>query len=39
MQITDPIADMLTRKRNGQIVAKTEVAKPSSKLQVAIAQD
>ena len=38
MQITDPIADMLTRIRNGQIVDKTEVAMPSSKLKVAIAQ-
>lgn len=37
MQITDPIADMLTRIRNGQIVDKTEVVMPSSKLKVAIA--
>ena len=38
MSMSDPIADMLTRIRNGQIVDKTEVAMPSSKLQVAIAQ-
>ena len=37
MQITDPVADMLTRIRNGQIVDKTEVVMPSSKLKVAIA--
>ena len=38
MSMSDPIADMLTRIRNGQIVDKTEVAMPSSKLMVAIAQ-
>ena len=38
MSMSDPIADMLTRIRNGQIVDKTEVAMPSSKLTVAIAQ-
>ena len=38
MSMSDPIADMLTRIRNGQIVDKTEVAMPSSKLKVAIAQ-
>ena len=32
MSMSDPIADMLTRIRNGQIVDKTEVAMPSSKL-------
>ena len=37
MHITDPVADMLTRIRNGQIVDKTEVVMPSSKLKVAIA--
>ena len=36
--MSDPIADMLTRIRNGQIVDKTEVVMPSSKLKVAIAQ-
>ena len=38
MSMSDPIADMLTRIRNGQIVDKTAVAMPSSKLKVAIAQ-
>ena len=38
MSMSDPIADMLTRIRNGQIVDKTVVAMPSSKLKVAIAQ-
>ena len=37
MSMSDPIADMLTRIRNGQIVDKTEVVMPSSKLKVAIA--
>jgi small subunit ribosomal protein S8 len=36
--MSDPIADMLTRIRNGQSVDKTEVAMPSSKLKVAIAK-
>ena len=38
MRMSDPIADMLTRIRNGQTVDKTEVVMPSSKLKVAIAQ-
>jgi small subunit ribosomal protein S8 len=38
MSMSDPIADMLTRIRNAQIVEKTEVTMPSSKLKVAIAQ-
>ena len=38
MSMSDPIADMLTRIRNGQSVDKTEVVMPSSKLKVAIAQ-
>ena len=38
MSMSDPIADMLTRIRNGQIVDKAEVVMPSSKLKVAIAQ-
>ena len=37
MSMSDPIADMLTRIRNAQGVKKTEVAMPSSKLKVAIA--
>jgi small subunit ribosomal protein S8 len=38
MSMSDPIADMLTRIRNGQRVDKTEVVMPSSKVKVAIAQ-
>jgi small subunit ribosomal protein S8 len=38
MSMSDPIADMLTRIRNAQMVNKTSVALPSSKLKVAIAQ-
>ncbi|MBO9491010.1 30S ribosomal protein S8 [Endozoicomonas sp. G2_1] len=37
MMMTDPIADMFTRIRNGQSAAKTAVTMPSSKLKVAIA--
>jgi small subunit ribosomal protein S8 len=36
--MSDPIADMLTRIRNAQIVQKSAVTMPSSKLKVAIAQ-
>jgi small subunit ribosomal protein S8 len=36
--MSDPIADMLTRIRNGQLVEKNEVVMPSSKLKVAIAK-
>ena len=38
MSMSDPIADMLTRIRNAQMVDKTTVVMPSSKLKVAIAQ-
>jgi small subunit ribosomal protein S8 len=38
MSMTDPIADFLTRIRNGQTSGKTEVVVPSSKLKVAIAK-
>ena len=38
MSMSDPIADMLTRIRNAQMVQKTSVVMPSSKLKVAIAQ-
>jgi small subunit ribosomal protein S8 len=38
MSMSDPIADMLTRIRNAQMVEKTAVVMPSSKLKVAIAQ-
>jgi len=34
----DPIADMFTRIRNGQLAAKVAVAMPSSKQRVAIAE-
>jgi small subunit ribosomal protein S8 len=36
--MSDPIADMLTRIRNAQMVEKSIVAMPSSKLKIAIAQ-
>jgi small subunit ribosomal protein S8 len=38
MSMSDPIADMLTRIRNAQMVEKASVSMPSSKLKVAIAQ-
>jgi small subunit ribosomal protein S8 len=38
MSMSDPIADLLTRIRNAQAVAKTIVRVPSSKVKVAIAQ-
>lgn len=37
MSMSDPIADMLTRIRNGQAANKTEVSMPASKLKSAIA--
>ena len=37
MSMSDPIADMLTRIRNAQMVEKASVTMPSSKLKVAIA--
>lgn len=37
MSMSDPIADMLTRIRNAQVVHKPAVNMPSSKLKVAIA--
>lgn len=37
MSMTDPIADFLTRIRNGQSSGKTEVSCPSSKIKQAIA--
>jgi small subunit ribosomal protein S8 len=36
--MSDPIADMLTRIRNAQLVQKAVVSMPSSKVKVAIAQ-
>jgi len=38
MSMSDPIADMLTRIRNGQRAEKVSVAMPSSKLKAAIAR-
>ena len=37
MSMSDPIADMLTRVRNAQMVSKKSVSMPSSKLKAAIA--
>ena len=38
MSMSDPIADLLTRIRNAQMVSKATVSIPSSKVKVAIAQ-
>ena len=38
MSMTDPIADFLTRIRNGQRSGKPEVAMPSSRIKLALAQ-
>jgi small subunit ribosomal protein S8 len=38
MSMTDPIADMLTRIRNAQMIEQTVVAMPSSKVKLAIAK-
>ena len=38
MSMSDPIADLLTRIRNAQMVAKATVSAPYSKVKVAIAQ-
>ena len=38
MSMSDPIADMFTRIRTAQMVEKSAVTMPSSKLKVAIAQ-
>ena len=38
MSMSDPIADLLTRIRNAQMVSKATVSAPSSKVKVAIAQ-
>ncbi len=37
MSMSDPIADMLTRIRNAQMVNKTHVTMPSSKVKASIA--
>ena len=38
MSMTDPIADMLTRIRNGQKAKKVSVSMPASKVKLAIAK-
>src|SRR5262245_18512100 len=38
MSMTDPIADFLTRIRNGQRSGKTEVAIPASRIKLALAK-
>jgi small subunit ribosomal protein S8 len=38
MSMTDPIADLLTRIRNGQTAGKTEIQLASSKLKTAVAK-
>ena len=37
MSMSDPISDMLTRVRNGQLAGKISVSMPSSKRKVAVA--
>ncbi len=37
MSMSDPIADMLTRVRNGQMAMKTSVSMPASKVKASIA--
>jgi len=38
MGMSDPLADMLTRIRNGQQAYKNEVSMPSSRLKLAVAE-
>ena len=38
MSMTDPIADFLTRIRNGQSSGKTQINAPTSKVKIAIAK-
>ena len=38
MSMTDPIADMLTRIRNAQLIERATVTMPSSKVKIAIAK-
>lgn len=38
MSMSDPIADMLTRIRNAQMVGQVDVSMPCSKLKMSIAQ-
>lgn len=37
MSVSDPISDMLTRIRNGLMAGHSQIAMPSSKLKIAIA--
>ncbi len=38
MTMTDPVADMLTRLRNANVLQREDVTMPSSKVKVALAQ-
>jgi small subunit ribosomal protein S8 len=38
MSMTDPIADFLTRIRNGQLSGKPEIAAPASRIKLALAK-
>ena len=38
MSMTDPIADFLTRIRNGQLSGKVEIAAPASRIKLALAK-
>jgi len=38
MSMSDPLADMLTRLRNGQSAGKPDVTMPSSKLKISVCQ-
>ncbi len=38
MSMQDPVADMLTRLRNAQLVGKADTTMPSSKLKISIAK-
>ena len=38
MSMTDPIADFLTRIRNGQLSGKAEIAAPASRIKLALAK-
>lgn len=38
MSMSDPIADFLTRIRNGQLSGKPEIAAPSSRIKLALAK-
>ena len=38
MSMTDPVADLLTRIRNGQTAGKAQISVDSSKIKLAIAR-